>query len=255
MRQKVLSTVICLMVCFSFITLRGQDTKPMGQLWYCWEATVDPPLRSQFIELQIDYHSLFKENDFPYTISAWTDNNFQYYFFYPVDSYDDKNGIYSALFSIAEQWGEEMWNKMWETVISHRTYFLRSQPEMSYTPEEPRLTNEEQNYAFWDIFYVKPSKQDEIYAWGKEFAALLKGKNYNDNTLMLAGDIGFEGSTFIGAVFGRNPADFWSQNEKMCELLGEDGSRMFRKWMGYVTKREWKQFWHLEKLSYFPEEE
>ena len=215
----------------------GQDTEPKGQLWFCWEATVNPSLNSQFIDLQTDFHAPFKENGFPYTISAWWDNNFHYYFFYPVESYDDKNRIYEALGAIVQQWGEEKFNKMWETVVSHRTYFLRSQPETSYAPEEPRLTNDETTFAIWDIFYVIPGKENEIYALNKELSALIRSKNFDDNVQMLTGDIGFEGSTLIGVLYGKNPADFWSQNRKMWDLLGEEGQEIFQKWMSFVRKR------------------
>jgi hypothetical protein len=252
MRQKFLLIAICLIVCSCFTTIEGQDTEPKGQLWFCWEATVNPSLNSQFIELQDEFQGLFQDNDFSYTIVAWTDNNFHYYFFYPVESYDDKNMIYDALGSIVQQFGEEKWNKMWEAVASHRTYFLRSHPEMSYRAEERRITNEEATFAVWDMFYLIPSKQDEIYALGKEFSALLKSKNYDDNILMLADDLGFEGSTLIGVLYGKDPADFWSQNRKMWELLGEEGQKMVQKWMSYVRKREYKQFWYFEKLSYYP---
>jgi len=252
MRQKFLSMAICLMVCFFSTTSMGQDTEPKGQLWFCWEATVYPSLNSQFIDLQVDFHALFNENDFPYTISAWTDNNFHYYFFYPVESYDDKNGIYGALGPIAQQWGEEKWNKMWETVQSHRTYFLKSLPEMSYIPEEPRLTNDEQTFAIWDMFYIRPDKDNELRALGKELSELQERKNFKDRIQMITGDLGYEGSVYIGVLYGKSPEDLWSQNKKMWELLGEEGVAIFQKWMNLASKRDYKQFWYLKELSYFP---
>ncbi len=252
MKQKLLSIAFCLIVCFTFATSSGQDSEPKGQLWFCWEATVNPTLSSQFIELQKDFQGLFKENDFPYAISGWTDNNFHYYFFYPVKSYNDKNDIYDALRTIIPQLGEEKWEKMWGTIMSHRTYFLKSLPEMSYTAEERRFSNDEMKYAIWDMLYVIPGKEDEIYALGKKLSALLMSKNYDDNIQMLEGDLGFEGSTYIGVLYGKNPADFWTQNRKMWELIGEEGQEIFNKWMSYIRKREFKQFWHLEGLSYSP---
>ncbi len=46
----------------------------------------------------------------------------------------------------------------------------------------------------------------------------------------------------------------WSQNKKMWELLGEEGVAIFQKLMDITNRRDYKQFWYSEKLSYYPEE-
>lgn len=254
MRQELLSIAICIIVCFFSTNSIGQDTEPKGQLWFCWEATVNPSLKSQFIDFQVDFHSLFKENGFPYTMYTWTDGNFGYYFFYPVDSYDDKSLIYDALWAVVPTWGEENFNRMWETVMSHRTYFLRSLPEISYTPEKPRLDAMDMPYAIWDILYVKPEKEMEFVEQVKKLSVLQYAQNFDDPVQMLVGDIGYEGSVYIGALKGKDPVDFWSQNQKMWELLGDEGAVIFQKMGSLVRKREFKQFWYSEELSYIPEE-
>ncbi len=147
MKRFVSSCIVIFLLATIGSTVTIAQEEKNGQLWFCWEATVNPALRSQFIDLQVEFQSKIKENGFPYTINTWTDGNFGYFFFYPVDSYNDKSGIYDALEAIAQQWGMDNFTKMWETVQSHRTYFLKSLPEMSYLPEEPRLTNDEQTFA------------------------------------------------------------------------------------------------------------
>ena len=253
MKRTVKRSIIIVLLALMVGTFAKAQTEMNEQLFFVWEATVNPATNSQFIDLQIDFHSPFKENGFPYSISAWTDGNFHYYFFYPVESYNDKDGIYDALSAIIPIWGMENFMKMWETVLSHRTYFLRSQPEMSFYPEEPRLSDEEETYCIWDIFYVRPDKDYEMQALGKEFAALLKNKNYNDHVQIYSGDVGYEGSVYFGALFGSDREDLYSQNEKMWELLGEEGTEIFQKWMSLVYKRDFKQFWYLKELSYSPE--
>lgn len=253
MRQKSLSIAICIIFCFYFNTSMGQDTEPEGQLWLCWEATVNPALNTQFIDLQVDLHGLFKENNFPYTISTWTDRNFHYYFFYPVKTYDDKNDIWGAFGPISQQFGEEKWNKMWETITDHKTYFLKSHPEMSYTPEVRRMANDESTFAIWDMFYMVPGKEDDVYALGKEVPVLLRNINYDDNFQMLTGDVGYEGSLYIVVLYGKHPADFWTQNKKMSELMGEEGQKIFQQWVSLTKKREYRQFWKVERLTYVAE--
>ena len=71
-----------------------------GQLWFCWEATVNPARLNDFIELQVEFRTHFKEANFSYPISAWTDGMFHYFIFYPVKDYNEKDDIYTALWNL-----------------------------------------------------------------------------------------------------------------------------------------------------------
>jgi len=48
-----------------------------GQLWFCWEATVNPAQLDEFMDLQLELGKTnLKEAGFSYPISAWTDGLF-----------------------------------------------------------------------------------------------------------------------------------------------------------------------------------
>jgi hypothetical protein len=221
------------------------------QLWLCWEATVHPDMQKKFVEVQMDFQSKFKEAGFSYPLYCWTDRLFGFYFFYPVDSYDDNERIYEALWKVVPLWGEENFMGMWETVASHRSYFLRE--VASYEPENPRLGEEGPSYAFWDIMYVRPEKEMEYLELLKKLNAIQQSTDFGDPVTMLYGDLGYEGSVYIGALVGKDPMDFRTQNQKMWELMGEDATAIFQKWMTLLRKREHKEFWYVKELSYIPE--
>ena len=119
MKRNISIFIIALLLATIGSTGANAQEENKGQLWFCWEATVQPEMQSQFVDLQVEFQSMLKENGFPYTIYARTDGKFGYYFFYPVDSYDDKSGIFDVVGTIIPKWGEENFNRMWETVISH----------------------------------------------------------------------------------------------------------------------------------------
>lgn len=231
--------------------LFAQEEK-QDQLWFCWEATVHPEKQKQFVEMHLDFYSKIKESGFPYAIYTWTDGKFGYYFFYPVDSYDDKIGIWKELGEAISLWGEENFMGMWETMQSHRTYFLLAPSDLSYVPDQPRLDVMDMPYAFWDVLYIKPGKEMEFEEELKKMQAILKETNFDDPVLMLKGDIGYEGSVCIGALKGKDVSDFRAQNKKMWELLGEEGRSIFRNLMSMLRKRDFKEFWYMEKLTYIP---
>jgi len=253
MKRKISIIIIALLLSAIGSNSAKAQEENSGQLWFCWEATVHPEMQSQFIDLQVDFHSKFKENGFPYSIYTWTDRNYGFYFFYPVDSYDDKSGIYDALRAIIPAWGEENFSRMWETLMSHRNYFLQTIPEISYTPEKQRLTDSDMPYAMWDIIYLKPGKEQEFVEQMKLFSALQMANNIEDPVMMLTGDVGYEGSVYIGALKGKDAVDFRLQNKKMWEKVGEKGVAIFKNFESLLRKRESKEFWYSEKLSYIPE--
>ncbi|MEN8204074.1 MAG: hypothetical protein ABFS28_15860 [Bacteroidota bacterium] len=249
---SVLCAILLLSLLGSSVTYAQEETK--GQLWFCWEATVDPAQEDQFMELQIEFRTHFKEAGFPYPISAWTDGMFHYYIFYPVKSYDEKDEIYAALWKAADLCGMDRMNKMWETVETHNTFYIRHLPEISYTPENPRLKEGEATFAVWDMMFVDPAKEMEFRQLVKKFTGMMKSAGFGDYLNFLIGDVGYEATAYLATLYGTSPADMWTENEKLWEMLGEEGQKLSREVLSLLKKREFKQFWYVKSLSYTPEE-
>jgi hypothetical protein len=252
--KRILFTVTVLMLLSS---LAGADTlaqeESNGQLWFCWEATVIPSAENEFIEWQVEYRSHFKEANFSYPISTWTDGLFHYYVFYPVDSYDEVNSIYAALGKVNAVWGEEHLGKLWKTVETHRTFFIRWIPEISYAPEQPRL-REGATFAVWDIMYVDPARDQEFRDLAARFSVMLKMAGFEDHLNFMIGDQGYDATAYIGVLYGKSQSDLWTQNEKLWSNLGEEGAKLGRQVMTLLKKREFKNLWYVKELSYEPEE-
>lgn len=245
--------ILVLLFMGNAFTLAQDDSQ--GQLWFCWEATVNPAHLDEFMDLQLELRkSDLKEVGFSYPIRAWTDGLFHYYFFYPVDTYNDKDAIYSELGKAIELQGNDWLNRMFSTLDNHTTWFIRWDPELSYSPENSRLNSGEGVYCIWDMFYIDPGKEQEVRDLQKGFITILKDKGYDDAVDIYIGELGLDGYFYMGVIFGKSPADLWTQNDKMWELLGDEGGQLFKEMRKYLKKRDFKKFWYLEKLSYSPEE-
>lgn len=253
MKTKLFSIVVCLFIYSSSIVTWGQETESKGQLWFCWEATVNPARLNEFIELQVEFRTYFKEAEFSYPISAWTDGMFHYYIFYPVKDYNEKDDIYAALWKAVDLWGMDQMNKMWETVETHNTFYIRHIPELSYVPENPRLKDGETNFAVWDIHFVEPSKDAEFRLAAKDFTEMLKEAGFRDYMNLSIGDLGYEATAYMWTLYGNSIADMWTENGKLWETLGEEGQKHNQKILSLLKKREFKQFWYVKELSYNPE--
>jgi hypothetical protein len=253
--KNYISKVIAILIFFSFCgSATFAQEEGSGQLWFCWEATVNPATENEFIDLQVEFRTHFKEANFSYPISAFTDGNFHYYIFYPVKDYNEKDDIYEALWKAADLWGMDRMNNMWETVETHNTYYIRHIPELSYVPENPRLNDGETNYAVWDMLFIDPAKDMEFRRSAKEFTEMVKGVGFGDAINLFIGDIGYEATAYLWTLYGKSPGDFWTENEKLWEKLGVEGQNLNQEVLKLLKKREFKQFWYLDALSYDPED-
>lgn len=260
MRGKV---SIILMVCFlavlfvSSTRAQAEDEGQKSQLIWMREIAVKPAMASEYVEAMKDYTALCKEQNYPFPFSVWGDGNFNYFYVYPVDDYQGPMTIYDASGEMLKKWGEEKVQNyekaMRSSISSYKDYFVEYLPEYSYIPENPRLKDEDMNYAIWDIAYIPLDKEAEYLKLAKEGASLMKNKNLAEPALFYTGRLGTKRPFYFSLGFGKDAADFWTANEKMWEQLGEEGGELYQKFMKLITKREFKQFWMINSLSYQPE--
>ena len=64
--------------------------------------------------------------------------------------------------------------------------------------------------------------------------------------------MGLDGPVMVSAATANNPREFYEENAKAWEALGEEAGKIKRKMMKYVTKQEQKTGWFQKELSYTP---
>ena len=62
-------------------------------------------------------------------------------------------------------------------------------------------------------------------------------------------DVGMENPLFIGVAYGKNKMDFWEENKKMWNMLGEDGQELFSDALKLTKKRRVIELFHIEELT------
>ena len=102
------------------------------------------------------------------------------------------------------------------------------------------------------MWFVDPAKEAEYRQEAKKLTEMLRSADFGDAVNLMIGDVGYEATAYLWTLYGKSPADFWTENEKLWDALGEEGQKLKAK--SLLKKREFKQFWYSEKLSYSPEE-
>jgi hypothetical protein len=257
MKTKLSVLLLSLVVCLcAFTTLSLGEEQEIATLVFTMVHTVKPSMVVQYEETAKEIMEQFKKQNYPYTLYGWEEGNFKYYYFHPVKNYADVENLWKAWGNLVEKWGNEgsqIVDRLNSSIESFEDYLLRSLPELSYIPEDPRLKDEEEVFAIWDIAYIHPEKQTEYLQLMEKGLALFKKIKFKDRIYFFTGEMGMEKPVYIGCGFGKDPEDYWSQNKKMWEAMGEDSTAILLEFIKVLRKREFKQFWYRQDLSYVAE--
>ena len=260
MRGKVLiALMVGMVVNFFALTAFAQEEKPKGQLWLIEECAVKPCGVGEFEAVVKEFVAQAVEHKYPYRWYGHSSNDFRYYFAYPVENLGAVDNIFEAGEELAEKMGKEQYqalHKRFEGNIEYVKFLtFRFMPERSYTPENPRLLPEERKFEHVNYIYLPYGKGKEFEEVGKEWVALYKSKNISDGYEFYRGVIGTDNPWYMLIRRAKNRADYYSQSEVIDELLGEEGTALWKKTMPLFKKIERLDGWERPDLSYTPQKE
>jgi hypothetical protein len=259
MRSKIsVFLIVGFVVSLCALTTLAQTEEKKDQLLFVNEFTVKPSMAEEFEAFSKEFAALCTQHKYPYSWQVYSMNDFHYNIVYPLEDYADITSWDKATNDLEEKVGKEKWKALWKRVVNCYEYFNSSMiyliPELSYTPENPRLKPGEGNFYFWDIYYIHPGKAGEFEEIIKEMISLCKSKKITEGFNALYGDIGLDRPSYAFVLRAKDGADFYTQNNKMWEMLGEEGEMLIEKMLPFVRKNEVRQGWLRPDLSYTPKE-
>lgn len=259
MRHKVfILLLVGLVFNLGAFSILAQEEEPKSQLFFIHEDVVKPSMVSQYEEAVKGVVAKLKENNMTslsHTVAMSED--FHYSYIYQIENMAalDANPWKELKKKIGEEAMEAMWKGYEGTYSKHKSFLARLQPSLSYTPETTSEESEAMNFRHWSFYYVNPDKGDEAREISKEWVALFTSKKIPTGYRMYTGGIGTEVPLYIVVQWAKNAAEFYAQNAKNNELLGEEGQALSEKTMAITKKFKQKDGWIRPDLSYRPEEE
>lgn len=258
MKSKVIFMVV-LMMGFSSLFTASQAEEQKSELLLIEEEIVKPPkivdLEAALKEM-VAYSAQYK---YPYPWYTYSNDNYVYYYVMPIKDLADINNIMKTWAELAEKVGKESWQATMKKYQGAYEYLklgvVRTRPDLSYVPENPRLKPDEGVYIRWGLCYVKPAKVGEFEEIMKEWVELFKKKNLADGFNTFMGDLGTDNPYYFWAEYGKSPVDFFSQNEKNMAIFGDEAMQLWMKTLGLLRKFENVGGMFRPELSYIPEKE
>jgi len=260
MRGKVIILlVVGIAVSLWAITALPQAEEQKAQLYMVMEEVVKPSEVGEYEEAVKEFFALCAKHNFPYSFYASSTVDFHYYFLMPVENFAAIDDFKNAAGEYIKKLGAEQYLSLAKRItgawqyVQHTMYY--QMPELSYTPENPRLKPEERNFYNLAFLYIQFGKEKEFEKILKEWVDLYKAKNIADGYNLWVGDIGVEKPIYVVISAGKSPADYFSQSEKNDKLLREEAKALLKKTLALVRKYEFKIGWSRPDLSYMPQEE
>jgi len=255
-KTRILLVMLLMISCLLNIT--AQEELPKFQVYYLGDELVKSSMVSEYELALKDYIALFAENNYPYPIYVYSTNDYHYYYVTPTESrYSELDSIRKHVGKVysnnPEKW-EAVWKKFEGTYDYYKPEVIVLNRELSYTPENPRLKQEEENFNYWVFTYVKVGKTKEFVEIIKKWKELYKNNNISDGFNIYWGDLGSEQPLYIWHMTGKDAADFWTQANSSHEILGEEAKILWEQTAKLTRKIENKDGWFRPKLSYFLEE-
>ena len=257
MRGKIsIFLMVVLVASLCSLAALAQAEEQKAQLFYVRVVAVKPSEVRNYMAGLKEMVALETEHKFPYPIYASITDDLFFYHAIPLKDGSIDN-FWKAWGEFTAKMGPEQGQKIQKLLDGTQEYYqdivVLSRPDLSYTPENPRLKPEEGNFRRWTFIYSHPGKQKELEAITKEFAALSKSKNNPDGYSFSEAIMGIEAPRYLIIQSAKDAADFYSQD--INKLLGEEGKALWEKAWPLIRKIEYKQGWFLPGLSYIPREE
>jgi len=266
MRGKILILLVVFLgvsIWASIVLAQAEEKKteePKPQLILVEEVVVKPSKVAEYETHIKEALELFAKFEFPYSFYAFSTDDFRYRFGFPIENFADIDNFYKA----GEEWSKKMGPEQYESLgksaigtLDYYHYFLMLyKPELSYIPEKPRIKlREEEHFIFLELFYLYFGKEKEFEEILKEWVDLYKSRNLTDGWETYVGVIGTEMPVYFIVLWGSSAADYFSQLEKIVELLGEEGKALVKKTYAAIKKYEQITERFRPDLSYLPKEE
>jgi len=254
------STGFMVVVCLLVLPVFTQAQALKAQAYLMTEFIVKPYMAKEFEAAIIEENALFAGINFPYGGTAYSTQDFHYYFFIPIGKDAASLDRYGAAMTEAEaKLGENyetLEKRMAGAYEYHREMIVYLRPGLSYAPEESNIKPEESNYIFFEFTYILPEKEKEFVTYCKEWAALCRKIGFGIGYVAYQGEFGTDNPFYVWTLIAGTQADTFIEGERIMKILSpEEQAELMAthdKGFTFFRKYETKHGRSRPELSYTP---
>lgn len=122
--------------------------------------------------------------------------------------------------------------------------------DLSYTPQDPRLKEDEIEHIGYTFIYVKPGQEEHFEELAAEFGSLYSRNNIRQPWNVYESITGNDLPLYVIAFPAKSELDLAETRSQIHETLGEEGAKLGAKAMSFARRFEQKDGTVRRDLSY-----
>ena len=248
-----------LAVCFVLglfpLAMNAQEPEKRYQMFWVIDEVVKPSMADEYYEAGKKWAALMTKHEYPAPVNVyWTGDN-HVWWVTPIRNFGDIDKLTEEFNKMRAKSPDEM--KSVEdafigTYDSSRVCVYALDYNYSMIAEDAESKSEDENFVFFDIYYLEPNREAEISKIYDEFKAYMKDKEIIQSWYHYWGVMGTDSPVMLGVATAKNPQAFYEENAKMWKAVGKEAGKFKKKMMKFVRKQEQKRAWFQKELSYNP---
>jgi hypothetical protein len=251
-KLKITILLAAILMVFPLTTNAQEESKNQAYVFH-----TDPVHLSNLSEYENVAKNLVEECNKHKAKSGWAAfkmNGSNYVYVSPIKNMAelDKN----SFSDLQEKMGNEAFGKLFEKFNqhydSHSDYVMILDKDLSYMPSGINITPEGLNYRYNTLYYVAPKNYGKAVQIAKEFKKLYAEKGSKEYYRVYHSGFGTAGNYLMVARAAKNAAEFEASRDENNNLIGEDGSELYKKLLALLLKTEIMTGYMMPELSYFP---
>ena len=229
------------------------------KLFVLHQEIVKPSMVPQYEQTTKEFLALVQQHRSAspsFSFTAFAGHDYVYSYVAPIQSFASIDGINSGFEAMAKaagpQWADLMKRSGEPMEYVRESVLMEDPPRLSYTPDKPRLKDEEARFFHFDLYYVQPGREAEAEALAREIVDLFRKKGVTSGYRLLKVVMGPETPLLTVVIPARDPADFAAQDAAGRELLGAEGQALFQRAFALSRRFEQHEAWIRPDLSLPP---
>ena len=162
-----------------------------------------------------------------------------YAYVMPMTEFNDLSKMNQKMMAaITEAGGLEAWDTASQYVESGSGQFLALLSDHSYTPAEPREAEAQGAFRMHEWWYIQPGKEMAAMDVARRVKELWAAKGIDSGWRFYQAVTGEDLPLFLVTATGMNAADYYANDARVSEILGDEMKMLIQEAVGIARKVE-----------------
>ena len=212
--------------CLIWITNLSAQTPESSHLFLFEDCRAHPNEVTVWEKGVTDFLVHYNIQKYPYSFSAFSTDDYHYYWFFPIKNFADIDHFYDETNSLGESINPDSMasinQKLWVGYEYCDWGIYKKDPSLLYNPSTEYIHNIKYEYYYWDFVGIYPNMQTNFKTVIQEIISYLESKEIKTSFEVYFGDLGTRKPMCLIVRGTNDPLKFKNLSDYISNLIGLD---------------------------------